>query len=69
MRSLWFARYALLASAAIYAAAMALGLLKIGNGELMFGLSILSAVGIGVSAILCVVLQFVILPMLLRPKP
>ncbi|MEI9995326.1 MAG: hypothetical protein WDM91_12080 [Rhizomicrobium sp.] len=62
MRALWIARYGLLLSGVVYAATLILGLLHIGHGEWMFGLGIWAALGIGVCAVLCVVLQFVILP-------
>jgi hypothetical protein len=65
--ALWISRYGLLLSAVVYAATLTLGLLHIGNGELMFGIGIYSAVGICLFAILCVVLQFVVLP-LMRSK-
>jgi hypothetical protein len=68
MRALWIARYGLLTSAVVWAVTIVLGLshLYFGAGELLYLFGLLSAFGIGVFAIACVVLQFVVLPALRR---
>lgn len=57
MTALRIARNTLLASVAIYAATLLLGLLKMGVSDLLFLVSISSVIGIAVSAIACVLLQ------------
>jgi len=64
MRALRLARYGLLLSALVYAAALVLGHFRVGDGEMLFAVAILSGIGIGLCAILCVVLQFVVLPLM-----
>jgi len=66
MWALSTARYGLLISALVWAITLMLGIVHIGDAGLEFGLGLYAGIGIGLFALLCVVLQFVILPPLLR---
>ncbi len=57
MSALRIARAALLMSGIVYLTALALGALKIGNPLLLLAIAAYSTIGLGASAIVCVVLM------------
>jgi hypothetical protein len=57
MTALRIARSALLASVTIYASALMFAVLQVGPPELVWPVGILAAMGMGLSALACVLLQ------------
>lgn len=63
MRALWLFRYALLVSVLAFIASLAAAALRIGDPLTAYAIGMVAIAGLIVSSLICVLLQFVFLPM------